>query len=110
MAGGYRVEREIARPSEPRHGPGGGFTRQRVRWNVIAPNGMVVRSFTGSNGKRRALDEIRRRGKRKAALAEAATRPAPLASRSSSVPGAGHRSRSASRTASRHREPGRHPH
>jgi hypothetical protein len=38
---------------------------------VIAPNGMVVRSFTGSNGKRRALDEIRRRGKRKAALAEA---------------------------------------
>jgi hypothetical protein len=71
MAGGYRVEREIARPSEPRHGPGGGFTRQRVRWNVIAPNGIVVRSFTGSNGKRRALDEIRRRGKRKAAFVEA---------------------------------------
>jgi hypothetical protein len=71
VTSGYRVEKEIARRSEPRHDPSGGFTRQLVRWNVVAPNGIVVRSFKGRNGKRRALDEIRRRGKRKAAFADA---------------------------------------
>jgi hypothetical protein len=71
MAGCYRIERGIVRPSEPRHGAGGGFTRQLVCWNVVAPNGIIVRSFKGRNGKRRALDEIRRRGKRKAAFVQA---------------------------------------
>lgn len=70
-AGGYRIEREIVRPSRPRRGRSRSFTQQLVRWNVVAPNGSVVRSFKGRNGKARALDEIRRRGERKTALVEA---------------------------------------
>jgi integrase len=69
--GGYRIEKQVVRASKPRSGQGGGFTRQQVRWDVVAPNGAVVRSFKGRNGRARALDEIRRRGKRKAELTQA---------------------------------------
>jgi hypothetical protein len=67
MAGDYKIQKRIVRPSEP-DSRRGGFTRQRVVWDVIAPNGAVVRTFRRKDW---AYGEIRRRHDRARSLKEA---------------------------------------
>jgi hypothetical protein len=70
--GGYRIERRVIKESAPIPGNPGGFTRQELKWDVIAPGKTKpLRSFKGRDGKGRAKRDIQQRLKRKNQIQQA---------------------------------------
>lgn len=55
----YRIKKRVVKASQPN---GSGFSKQQVVWDVVSPDGNVVRSFKNRGW---AQDEItRRKGRR----------------------------------------------
>jgi hypothetical protein len=70
--GGYGIQRRVLKESVPIPGRPGGFTRQELMWDVIAPGrSEPIRSFKGRDGKGKAQRDIQQRLKRKNQIQQA---------------------------------------